>query len=516
MQECATNFISLTNTPVGIPSLVVMRCFRQIFALLGIILEILVVSNHTAASDVKQVDLSCQRCNVVFLIFDFFRADYIGLTSDSQLTPNLDRFFSLSIIFKNAYSTSGSSYRSNPSILSSSNPNIYDLDVASYEFFRSSKQLGRWENIYQSHDTISEALKTAGYNTSSWNKGRRSGKALFLDRGYINYRQYGIRILLEDIEKDFRNHLDDLPPPYFASLHAVPTRLHRAFYPVNRPRLEHPNIIYKSYNVDGKRYGYRVFRHMGVSHADQRQAEHQIYQQQLVYADDILANLFRFLESRIDDTLFVLYSGHGTQIGDRQIYASNGTSYESNIRVPLLIRHPNVDSRIVIEEPISLIDLVPTVYDMLELEANSPTEGVSLIPLITGEKWTSRPIYGRNDPDAFVIEGHWKLIARDFTQRQLFNMAEDPEMEQDMYDQNKGIARLLEFEPNSSNIKNVQGFQSWKLTVTPHYEYELYNLLADPAEVHNLADSNPEVVRHLRVLLEDYEGTADSFTESIR
>jgi len=474
---------------------VVQRFLSQWYFPLALIL---LSSNTFATNTIQSIesnidDLSCTGCNLILLNMDFFRADYVGFPDSASITPNIDNFFKNSIKFENTYSTSGSSYRSGLSILTSTNPHIYDLDVRSFEILKRKHSLGRWKKIYSSAKSIAEILQSTGYHTIQYNKGTRSGRTTYLDRGFSVYRQFVIRTLIEEIVPDFGDLLLESQQPYLGLLHAVPTRLHRAYYPANRTRLDHPNIQYRPFNKNGKIHGYVVARNWGVSHHEQREAEHHIYQQQLQYADDELELLFRKLKQHEDSSIIVLYSGHGTQIGDKQIYASNGVSYESNIRVPLLIKHPSINAPVHISQRVSLIDLAPTLLDMLGIESPKSFLGKSLVPLIEGKNSTQRVIYGRNDPDEFIIVGNWKLIAKNYVTKELFNIFEDPNKINNLYKKHKYIARLLEYRPSPGKYIDIVDPKEWQLVIQNDTQYELYDLQNDPGELTNLIDEQQEI-----------------------
>ena len=483
--------------------------------LVGFLLIIFTGANNASETNSSLTSLACNSCNLVVINLDFLRTDYTGLISGSELTPNIDRYFSNGIIFENMYSVTGSSYRSSLSVMTSSNPHIYDVDVRSFEQLRNNKTLAHWESIYKHNETISEALQGKNYSTVSLNKGFRSGEGVFLDRGFDDYQQYSIRTLIEDILPDFSSRIHKAAKPFFAMLHAVPTRLHRAFYPANRAHLVHPNINYREYNREGKLYGYAVSRNWAVSHPEQRQAEHLIYQQQLKYADDELGKFFDELKDLEDNTIIVLYSGHGTQIGDKQIYASNGVSYESNIRVPLLIKHPSVDKAIRIEETNSLLDLAPTLLDILGIQSPETFEGKSLVPNILQGQFNSAPIYGRNDYDEFVILDNWKLIRKVEYKRELFDLATDPGKSTNIYERNKLVARKLEYGVDLQEDSSEKTSRVWEYVTSPTYRFELFNLNSDPSELDNLVESYPGKVKDLEGYMAFYRQQAKEKRELI-
>ncbi|MDB4304038.1 sulfatase-like hydrolase/transferase, partial [Desulfosarcina sp.] len=206
----------------------------------------------------------CKQCNVLMLNIDFLRSDYVGSHNGNSLTPNIDKFFREGLIFENIYSPSGSTYRGNLSVFTATNPFFYHLDVKTFESLRSKPGFRHWKNIYTSQTTLAEHMQAAGYHTAMSNKGTRSGKGSMLERGYNTYRQFPIRVLIEDQIEHLFELLESTPEPYFIHFHAVPTRLHRAFYPLHRKRVEDKDIIYIPYEFNNKPYGYKIIRNQGA------------------------------------------------------------------------------------------------------------------------------------------------------------------------------------------------------------------------------------------------------------
>jgi arylsulfatase A-like enzyme len=462
-----------------------------------------VCASHEALSSRANPDLRCDRCNVVFLNLDFLRADYVGLLGDSTSTPNIDDYFKNSIVFENVLSPAGSSYRGNLSVLTGTAPHIYELDVDGYESLKRHKELGQWRRVYTSHETIGQVLAKSGYHTTYLNKGRRSGARTLLDRGFDRYIQFPLQTLFEDLLPSLRSNLETAEQPFFLLFHAIPTRLHTPYYPLNRPRIRGDHIVYKKYKMKGRYYGYRVVRNNNVPVARQAVAEHQIYNQQLIYADEHLQGIFDLLKRFEDDTIIVLYSNHGTQLGDKGIFASNGVSYQSCIHVPLMIKHPKIVNPVRITTPVSLVDLVATIYDMLMIDAPGGMTGNSLIPVISGERYQRTRILGKNDPDEYIREGKWKMLVRYRQQHELYDLTKDPEQRENVILWNRMKAKRMEYINNyETPWKNLIVEDNWKLVLDRAKKIELYDIHEDPNETNDLSRQYPQVVKRLEDALE--------------
>lgn len=151
------------------------------------------------------------------------------------------------------------------------------------------------------------------------------------------------------------------------------------------------------------------------------------YDQNLRFIDDQLARLFRMVG---DDATVVLFADHGEEFFDHGDLEHGHTLYDELLRVPLLVRSPDLEPTVV-RAPVSLLDLAPTVLDLHGL-AHDGLDGRSLLPLARGLPGAvdlarpiafGRPLYG--DRAWGVVQGGAKYTARSGLER-LFDLAADP------------------------------------------------------------------------------------------
>lgn len=143
-----------------------------------------------------------------------------------------------------------------------------------------------------------------------------------------------------------------------------------------------------------------------------------------------------------EQTLVVLTADHGEELYDHGKFGhrNNDSLYEELIHVPLVIIFP--DQRWagrVVETPVSLIDLVPTVLEVLGMDVPPDLSGRSLVQLLEGEPWAIRPIYAEVtdgwNPVRAIIDWPWKYVHR-FSpgEGELYDLEQDPHETTDLSD----------------------------------------------------------------------------------
>jgi hypothetical protein len=151
------------------------------------------------------------------------------------------------------------------------------------------------------------------------------------------------------------------------------------------------------------------------------------YRNALHYADDSLASLLDGLRERglEENTLFVICGDHGEAFGQHAgNYGHTLFLYEENVRVPLLIAAPGLIRPARIGRVASLVDLTPTVLDLLGLPIPGEDQGRSLLSA------EPRMALFCTDYSLGLIglrDGRWKMIHElDSGRSQLFDLRADP------------------------------------------------------------------------------------------
>jgi arylsulfatase A-like enzyme len=174
--------------------------------------------------------------------------------------------------------------------------------------------------------------------------------------------------------------------------------------------------------------------------------------------DQAVARILWALEAsgQIENTIVAFTSDHGEMLGSHSLLAKQ-VMYEEAVRVPFLLRVPfrNQKPQRVLQ-PVSHIDMAPTLLDLLGRKDCCELQGQSLVPALAGRprqdgqvfiEWTADAKDSGAGPNGRTIvsaEG-WKLVWYDTDQCLLFNRKEDPLEMRNLYGQSQYagvVARL--------------------------------------------------------------------------
>lgn len=155
------------------------------------------------------------------------------------------------------------------------------------------------------------------------------------------------------------------------------------------------------------------------------------YVAEISRADAALARLIDALKQRgvWDRTILIVGADHGEGFNKHKIPFHNIGLYEEILHVPLIIRVPGGAPRIV-EQPVSLIDLGPTILDLFGQPTPGAFMGQSLVPFLRGEAPTlTRPIVGSTlfKSNAFYSFPKKVIVDRKKRVNELYDLSSDPD-----------------------------------------------------------------------------------------
>ena len=137
------------------------------------------------------------------------------------------------------------------------------------------------------------------------------------------------------------------------------------------------------------------------------------------------------------NTIVLFTSDHGEMLGDHYMWHKIA-AYEPSARIPLLVRAPErfgLQRGSVVDLPVCLEDVMPTLLDMADVPLPETIEGRSLLPLMRGEKVEWRPhLHIEHSPEHQTLtDGREKYIWFVGDGReQFFDLTADPEERHDL------------------------------------------------------------------------------------
>jgi len=358
--------------------------------------------------------------NVIIITIDTVRADHLGCYGYALVqTPNINGLAHSSARFSHAFSTVPLTLPAHASLFTGSFP----MATGVHDFATNT--------LPSSAVTLAEVLRQNGYATGAFLGSPVLDARYGLNQGFDTYfDHFDLRHVDEDkadvVKRPGDKVMDEAlgwlkrgpRQPFFLWVH-----LYDAHYPYQPP--EPFATRYKTRPYDGE----------------------------IAFVDVQVGRLLSFLKEKgsFANSLVVLASDHGESLGDHGEQKHGFFIYDSTLHVPLLIKVPRATPR-VIGEDISLVDVMPTILQALQIPTPLTVQGRSLLSGSLG-----RPGSGSSD-----------VYAETFLP-------------------------LLHFSWSQLRALRWKGL---KYIEAPHPE--LYDTVADPHETKNLLETRPAVAQVMR------------------
>lgn len=171
-------------------------------------------------------------------------------------------------------------------------------------------------------------------------------------------------------------------------------------------------------------------------------------------------------EGVYDDTVIIYTSDHGNHFRTREGEYKR-QCFDSCLRVPMIIRGPGFRGGKTLTEPVSLINLPPTIVEMAGLEIPKTMVEDPLSKLMSGEEWSESVFYQLSEAECArgLRTKRWKYCVHAPHKQPVLRMAE-------AFDAKQYHTMLLDAVPSSDS----------------YVEQYLFDVTNDPIEEHNLID----------------------------
>ncbi|MBL8851835.1 MAG: sulfatase, partial [Planctomycetaceae bacterium] len=297
--------------------------------------------------------LAPRRPNLLLITLDTTRADRLGCYGyDGAKTPTLDALANSGARFSRAYATA-------PLTLPSHATMMTGLYTPEHGLRTNGK--GR---LHSEIPTLAESLQQAGYRTGGFVGAFVLDAEFGLNQGFDEY----------DADLSQSRRTDDPLHRERPGNAVVDRALAWLGADANEPffcwvHLYDPHFVYQSHAAE---FG--------------DEFEQRPYDGELAFVDQQVQRLTGFLTSNeiAEDTLVIIVGDHGEGLGDHQEMMHGYMLYNSTLHVPWIVSWPGrIPSDVVVDEPVSLVDLMPTTLDCLGVPPPLDMTGQSLKPAFT-------------------------------------------------------------------------------------------------------------------------------------
>jgi arylsulfatase A-like enzyme len=332
--------------------------------------------------------------NVIFIVIDALRADHLGAYGyERDTTPNLDALAGRSILFTRAYSAASWTLPSLASYMTSVYPSVHGL--------RRPPTAEDHSALSREFITLAESLKEAGYQTASITSQPWITDNMGLTQGFDMVRAVShasapgeAQVLTEALIEWLGKKRD---PGFFLYAHYMgphsPYDVPSEFtgrYTTSRPVPEIVARFHKLYEFESEAEAYKTIvdrAARGDLSSEAISYMRDEYDEKLAFTDASLGLLFDHLEHSglMEDTLVIVTADHGEAFYEHGTIFHGQHIHEELVRVPLIIHLPGgATGATRLDEIVELIDIYPTIHELLELPTPPYIQGESLIPLLQG------------------------------------------------------------------------------------------------------------------------------------
>ena len=378
--------------------------------------------------------------NVVFYVFDGGAADYMSVYGyNRRTTPTLERLASEGVVFERAYSNSSWTLPSTASFMTSLQISVTGglvnsvnsmpaeavtmaehMHRAGYQtgVFTGNPNAGTLSGLQRGVDVFREDWEDFSYSAG----GNHKESSKYLHEGFWSWREDYPRQPFWAHFQTTDTHGDWPAPPPFGGLFVTADEWERWIESRERlSELDWDDANSPVWDSDST----------GINRTAFYSVVKGLYDEAMVHNDYQLGRLIDRLkaEGEWENTLLIIGSDHSIKAaaGDMGLVLNDSLPppwsepmlRPTISRVPLMFVWPgHIEGGQRIEHPVSMIDVLPTLLDLLELPPAEIAQGQSLAPLMLGrDGWEPRPVIldefyvdsdtGELDGFIEVIDGRW-------------------------------------------------------------------------------------------------------------
>ena len=188
------------------------------------------------------------------------------------------------------------------------------------------------------------------------------------------------------------------------------------------------------------------------------------------FVDHQIGELLEALDNSAyaDNTIIVLWSDHGYRLGEKGTFAKH-CLWEEATHAPLLMAGPGVPAGKVVNEPVELLSIYPTLLELSGLPPYTRNEGRSLVPLMQGENsdsaWYALTTYGMNNHG--VRTKDFRYIRYEDGSEELYDHTIDPQ-------EWNNVAQDVKYQSDKKQLKAYLPATNTPWTTHSSYTFQPY------------------------------------------
>ena len=339
--------------------------------------------------------------NIILIIIDTLRSDHLGCYGYRRSTsPAMDAIAAEGVRFDQAISAASWTTPAVMSMFTSLPSSLHQAVLGSTA-------------LPEGMTTLAAELKKGGYQTAAIVVNPYTSSKFGFNRGFDLYDDNSIQLAagLGDLDL-YNNSVSDKVTQYAVKWLKSSRRSDRPFFLhvfYFDPHYDYmPPSPYDGMFTDpdycGGQDGSKITTLEGkpLSNADKEQILG-LYDGEIRFTDDLIKVLIDTLRNMnlLTNTLLVITADHGDEFWEHDGVGHGRTLYDELLRVPLIIHWPNeIKPKQVVTRQVSLIDLMPTILDMVGLPIPSQCRGQSLVSLFkssSSRTFTERPVFAETE-----------------------------------------------------------------------------------------------------------------------
>ncbi len=399
--------------------------------------------------------------DVVLIVLDTLRADHLSQAGyPLETSPGLDKLSERSVRFESAWAPSPWTVPSTTSILTGQHPLRH--------------QLRRYGDVLSPDvNTLAERVRLAGWHTLAWSYNVSVAPRLGHAQGFDKFTKNTGRVLGYLPAGRMTQHAIDwvgTPRTEPSFLYLQPMNCHGPYRvpKADRKRLlgrpPDPRFVYYAGPMGRILKGSLLSARDRVDEAYLTSLREQ-YDTAIRYETDQIGLLIDALDDagRLDGALVILTSDHGEELFEHGGFSHGYSLHQEVLHVPLWVKFPGQRTEVVVTDPVSTVDVTPTVLDVLGVSDTS-LDGRSLAPYQAGS--------GALPPRPLLFDVHWpkRIVAQGVSD---------------------GGWKYLRIDHDYQGRRGTE---------------ELFDIVADPDELVELSGGEPARIASMRSLLEGLVG----------